>query len=298
MHSLFHRLTSMQPDIFVRRLFVPRPLIPMPLPCPREIHFWYVLPNEVQNTSLLKQYLELLSPFERENILCMNGDKLQKGALLSRALVRTTLARYTNSNASPRSLKFRKSTYGKPEVEWPCDRNWVPPPLHFNVSHTSSLIACAVTADVPIGIDVEEKQRQFHNSILSFSRRYFSPSEVEFLCSFSETETQRQEFLKLWTLKEAYVKALGRGFSGAPFKDFAIQLKAKVMKDLSKPDELKIVVKPCRDTEVLTADWEFALFELATSHYAAICVKKNDTNGGGPMSKLLGKARLITKVIF
>ncbi|KAJ6778441.1 4'-PHOSPHOPANTETHEINYL TRANSFERASE DOMAIN PROTEIN-RELATED [Salix koriyanagi] len=41
----------------------------------------------------------------------------------------------------------------------------------------------------------------------------------------SDSEVQRQEFVKLWTLKEAYVKALGRGFSAAPFKTFTIRVK-------------------------------------------------------------------------
>lgn len=53
------------------------------------------MPDEVHNASLLNQYLELLSPSERENVFCMKGDKLQKRALLARVLVRTTLARCT-----------------------------------------------------------------------------------------------------------------------------------------------------------------------------------------------------------
>lgn len=123
------------------------------------------------------------------------------------------------------------------QVEWTHD-SWSLPSLHFNISHTSSLIACGVTTGVPvlswsfcylrtvlfsnfsyvcvkdhrllvkhvafmlqIGIDVEEKQRKMRNNILSFARRYFSLSEVEFLQSFSDPEKQRREFIKLWTLK-------------------------------------------------------------------------------------------------
>lgn len=116
------------------------------------------------------------------------------------------------------------------------------PSLQFNVSHSSSLIACGITVDVPvlfiflflyqhknftlflltilesilwlmflanvffilmiqIGIDVEEKQRKTMSSISSLARRYFSPSEVEYLGSFSNTDAQQKEFIKLWTLK-------------------------------------------------------------------------------------------------
>ena len=57
------------------------------------MHFWYILPDEVKSTTLLNRYLEILSPCEKENIFRMRGEQLRKGALLARALVRTTLAR-------------------------------------------------------------------------------------------------------------------------------------------------------------------------------------------------------------
>ncbi|XP_028085253.1 uncharacterized protein LOC114286300 [Camellia sinensis] len=91
------------------------------------------------------------------------------------------------------------------QVEWQQSDDWHSPPLHFNLSHTSSLIACGVTMDSQIGIDVEEKQRTIRNDILSFARRYFSHHEMDFLAAISDPEVQRQEFIKLWTLNEAYV---------------------------------------------------------------------------------------------
>ena len=59
----------------------------------RETHLWYILPNEVKNASLLNQYLEILSPCEKENVFRIRGDQLQRRALLARALVHTTIAR-------------------------------------------------------------------------------------------------------------------------------------------------------------------------------------------------------------
>ena len=59
----------------------------------RETHFWYILPDEVKSATLLNQYLDILSPCEKENVLRMHGDNLKKSALLARALVRTTIAR-------------------------------------------------------------------------------------------------------------------------------------------------------------------------------------------------------------
>lgn len=151
--------------------------------------------------------------------------------------------------------------------------------MQFNVSHTSSLIACGVVLNKPIGIDVEEKQRILKNSISSFAKRYLSQREVEFLLTFSDPEIQRQEFIKLWTLKEAYVKALGRGFSAAPFRTFTIQFRSNEGLQIplvENADASEIVVASSDDPINLTNNWQFALLELASAHYAAICVKKDD----------------------
>lgn len=284
MFSFLHMASfTMKIHCFQRNFsFSSSALVPVQLPSRMETHFWYILPDEVKSATLLNQYLDILSPCEKENVLRMHGDHLKKSALLARALVRTTIARYQiNSQVSPTSLKFRKNIYGKPEVDWQnhYDRN--PPPLHFNISHTSSLIACGVTLDSPIGIDVEEKQRTTKNNILSFARRYFSPHEVESLSVISDPEIQRQEFLKLWTLKEAYVKALGRGFSAAPFKNFTIRFRAATEGHLhlsgnSNSKASEIIVESSDDPKTLTSNWQFALLELTGSHYAAICKKKDD----------------------
>ncbi|KAK7832461.1 4'-phosphopantetheinyl transferase [Quercus suber] len=113
----------------------------------------------------------------------MCGDQLQRRALLAHALVRTTLQ----------------------DVEWQDVDGSHLAPLHFNISHTSSIIACGVTVNSTIGIDVEEKQRKLKNDILAFARRYFSPYEVGLLTAISDPEFQRQEFIKLWTLKVSKV---------------------------------------------------------------------------------------------
>ncbi|KAJ7976138.1 4'-phosphopantetheinyl transferase [Quillaja saponaria] len=288
MFSLWYKASSiMNIHCFRRNVFTASsPLPPVELPSQMETHIWYLLPEEVKSTNLLNRYLELLSPCEKENVFRMTGDQLKKRALLARALVRTTIARYQiNQKVDPRSLKFMKNNYGKPEVYWQYADDWSPPPLHFNISHTSSLIACGVTVGSPIGIDVEEKQRRLKNNILTFARRYFSPYEVETLTSISDPEIQHQEFLKLWTLKEAYVKALGKGFSAAPFKTFTIQLSDPINQGIHLPWRLdselpEIIIESPDGAKKLSSNWHFALLELAGSHIAAICMKQEKTTGG------------------
>ncbi|XP_021844675.1 uncharacterized protein [Spinacia oleracea] len=219
----------------------------LPLPPRGETHLWYVIPDEVKCSSLLKQYLEILSPCEKQNVLSFCDSELRKKALLARALVRTTIARYqTNSYVDPRSLKFKKNSYGKPEVDWQQvpDVSW--PPLHFNLSHTSSLIACGITTYSPIGIDVEDKKRTIKNDVMSFARRFFSPHEVEHLANILDPEIQRQEFIKLWTLKESEITV--------------------------------------ESSEFPYGQWQFALLDLANTHYASICTENFNEENLSPMA--------------
>ncbi|KAG5253103.1 4'-phosphopantetheinyl transferase HetI [Salix suchowensis] len=232
---------------------------------PMETHVWFVLPDEFKSVSLLNQYMELLSPCEKENVLTMRGDQLQKRALLARALVRTTIARYQINNhvVDPRSFKFRKNVHGKPELVWESDDGQCSSPLHFNISHTSSLIACGVTVNSP--------QRKIKNNILAFARRYFSLYEVEHLSMISDSGSSAPGIRK-----EAYVKALGRGFSAAPFKTFTIHVKDATNSGVCPKSS--IVVESSDHPESLTNNWQFGLFELASSHYASICMEKDKTS--------------------
>ncbi|XP_060177030.1 uncharacterized protein LOC132607190 isoform X2 [Lycium barbarum] len=219
------------------------PLSPIPLPSSRETHLWYVIPNEVKGESLMNKYMEILSPCEKEHVLSMQGEELRTSALLARTLVRTTIARYQiNSSISPKSLKFRKSIHGKPEVDWQqCDHCGAPP-LHFNISHTSSVVACGVTVNSPIGVDVEAKKRTVKHNVLNLARRYFSEHELEVLSAVKDPHLQHQEFMKLWTLKASEISV--------------------------------------DDPSDQTGNWQFMLLELAGSHYAAICTEKDVINEG------------------
>ncbi|XP_066388914.1 uncharacterized protein [Miscanthus floridulus] len=272
------------PGVAGGRLFASLPPPPPPLRSRREVHVWYLLPDELNDASLLNMYMELLSPSERKTALSMNGEKLQKGAVLSRALVRTTLSRYTDCKVDPRSFDFKKNKFGKPEILWRSDDSRMERPLHFNISHTSSLIACGITMDTSIGIDIEDKKRKTAKNILSLARRYFTPSEIDYLAKIPDPDGQQKEFIKLWTLKEAYVKALGRGFSGAPFNKFSIILAANNRIQISVAP--KVSNGSDSSCDCLSENWQFALAELNSSHCMAICIEDDSTSSDSENGRL------------
>jgi len=78
-------------------------------------------------------------------------------------------------------------------------------PLHFSLSHTKDAFLLGVSRSQEIGIDLEGNVPP--NEIDSLAEYAFSPDERNLLDRFPRKES----FLKIWTLKEAYLKATGMG---------------------------------------------------------------------------------------
>ncbi|CAK9202034.1 unnamed protein product [Sphagnum troendelagicum] len=250
-----------------------------PLPGPGEVHVWCLFPEDItgEDTALCKIYKELLSPSEKTDIAqCSSNPKMQTQKLLARTLVRTTLARYASGIVAPSSLRFTKNEFGKPNVIWPVKRldDWRPPSLCFNLTHTQSLLMCAVTQKAEVGIDVEERERKFTRDLMALARRQLSPEEADWLSQFTDPNEQRCQFMQLWTLKEAYVKALGKGISKAPLKEFTFTFDASsptVLRNLKQAVTIPISLSRAVDNS--DDAWQFLLLQPSASHYASICTQ-------------------------
>jgi 4'-phosphopantetheinyl transferase len=125
------------------------------------------------------------------------------------ALARTMLAAHGAPNPH-----FRTNPWGKPEIDA------VGNTLRFNLTHTRGLAACAVTEVDNLGIDAEAADRSIDATRLA--RRFFAPQEAAFLAGLA-AEERPAAFRRLWTLKEAFIKAVGQGLS-MPLDAFAFTL--------------------------------------------------------------------------
>lgn len=134
--------------------------------------------------------------------------------IAAHALLRTLLQHAAGQPAG--SWRFISGSHGKPTLH----------PEHrlnrfaFNISHTGGAVACAMTLDHAIGVDIEDAQRP--SRLLEIADAYFSPDEVNVLRS-TPPAAQRTVFFRMWTLKEAYIKARGDGLS-LPLDQFSFSL--------------------------------------------------------------------------
>ena len=87
--------------------------------------------------------------------------------------------------------------------------------LQFNLTHTSSLVGVCVGSNRPVGIDSENGERQLKGSVSRIAERRFSVREATRLESAGNEDEKLKRFYRLWTLKEAFLKATGLGISSS-----------------------------------------------------------------------------------
>lgn len=99
---------------------------------------------------------------------------------------------------------LRKNKYGKPYID---NHEYI----NFSISHCDGMIAVAF-GEMPLGVDVEPL-------------REVKPSLAKYMCAENEYKylTKPNSFIRLWTLKESYIKAIGMGLS-YPLKDISFNL--------------------------------------------------------------------------
>lgn len=121
------------------------------------------------------------------------------------ALARIALG--TAVSVDPGAWRWTAGEHGKPAAMLAGQ----PAAVSFNISHTEGMVGVAVfaRAGADVGLDVEKFDRI---AALDIADRYFRPEETAWLMSLKAAERPRG-FMRLWTLKEAFIKATGEGLS-------------------------------------------------------------------------------------
>jgi 4'-phosphopantetheinyl transferase len=153
-----------------------------------------------ESQALEVHYLEGLSPEEKERARSIKNTESRGAFIQSRARLRWFLGHQLE--ITPVEVPLAIGPYGKPHLR--------SKEIEFNLSHTQGLILIGMARGVELGVDVEQLRPT--RRLEALIREVFATKEQRRFQGLAEAE-QQDMFLRGWTLKEAFVKATGRGIA-------------------------------------------------------------------------------------
>lgn len=218
-----------------------------------EVHLWFASAADFSLPDLAEQHLSWLSEAEQQQFQRYHFDRHRLQMLLSRILMRKVLSQYLD--LAPEELEFDSGPHGKPSLVIGLDLQ----PLHFNLSHSSGQVVLAVTRHEETGIDIEDCRKI--RRVEGLARRNFTEAEFANVCS-GDAENGLQAFYKIWTLKEAYIKARGFGLI-LPLQEF----------EFSFPARNQIAVEFLASLEDRSGSWQFWHTRMDAAFHLALGIK-------------------------
>jgi len=219
-----------------------------------EVHVWYCSPDVIRGEDKLSAYISVLSADELERYHRFHFDKDRQNYLVTHVLLRSALSNYVDVTAS--QWQFIDGDKGKPGLVQQAGL----PNFDFNITHTDGLSACVIALNRLVGIDAECVKRQ--NKVAAIAQRMFAEQE---LANLKASENSQQVFYYYWTLREAYVKALGTGLAGSSkdyYFDLALNGKNAVIRNAtSQQEEIK--------------GWDFRLYQPTAEHVLSVAFESS-----------------------
>ena len=153
--------------------------------------------QSVHDIVINEQLLLALQPKRREQLFSFRFEADKKRCAAAGLLLWEHLY-----HRHPEQFTVSYNAAGKPSVSSTVSST--SPVPFFNLSHSNDFVMLAIS-DTPVGCDIE----RLHKAILS--HHVFHPRELARLSSLPEGDARNREFLRLWTAKEAFLKAIGTG---------------------------------------------------------------------------------------
>ncbi len=219
---------------------------------PGDVHAWLV---DLDNPPRIAQELAaLLDDHERARAARFVSPKDRRHHEVTHGLLRTILGHYTGND--PKSLQFALGREGKPSLVTPLPGE----PLVFNLSHSGHHALIGVARGLTIGIDLEAMHAV--PEIEAIAKSHFAAEERAELMALP-LDVRLDGFLRCWTCKEAYVKALGGGLS-IPLDGFCVAVDPKTA----------VQLKSIRGSTLEAARWTLRAGKLSTDAWAAVIVDR------------------------
>lgn len=218
-----------------------------------DIHIWRACLDVPSNHLSRFQSLLNIDEIERANRFrfTIHRDRF----IARRGILRTLLGQALE--CPPQDICFAYSVYGKPYLVQEPNLK-----LHFNLSHSEGLALIALTLGRDVGVDIEKVTPSLRDDTVP--EQFFHPHEVALLRSLPQPD-QAEAFLRFWVLKEAYIKALGKGLS-FPLHSFDTSpvwnARANKSYTLDDPETAKV--------------WALRILAPAPRYTAALAAEGND----------------------
>ena len=153
-----------------------------------------------QPPPVLDRLAGLLDRAELDRAAPMTEPEVRAEFVVSHAAARLILADLLA--VPPGRLRWRHGRSGKPELAEPDTE------LRMSLSHSDGLAALAVSAGVPVGVDVQRLRNAA--GLARMAERYFPPAEARFVAeAAADPDELGRRFSMLWSRKEACAKVGG-----------------------------------------------------------------------------------------
>jgi len=172
-----------------------------------------------------------LDPRDRERAARFRFPEDRARFALGRGLLRICLGEYLRQK--PETVELSYTDRDRPVLAHA-------ETIQFSISHTHDLVAVALTADACIGIDLEYVKSTA--DLPELAERILSTRDLKVFQTLSPDEAL-SAFFRVWTRKEAYLKATGEGITEA-LQQISVSM---------GPEEISSVID---DRDISTAqDW-------------------------------------------
>lgn len=210
-----------------------------------EIHIWSISLNS--DNAFFERCKESLTDAERERIHYYNFKQVQDHFIISQGGLRLLLSSYLN--IEPQKIQIRKHAKGKPYIADDTS-------LCFNVSNSGKYCVYAFSRSGEVGIDIEEVRPL--SDIDDLIDKNFTENEKHYI---NKNQKDRIEnFFQFWTVKEAYLKAIGEGMRLTPDS-----LEFSIENGIFKLDAVKGIFEQ--------EDWLFKVITPGANHMGTITYK-------------------------
>ena len=172
---------------------------------PGVVHIWegrLDVPEDVEAAAR-----RLLSARERKRADRFVYDRHRRRYSVAQAHLRRVLGQLTGTR--PERIRFHYEEKGKP---------FLPGGPSFNQSHSEERLMIAVAASGRLGVDIEEIRTV--RLMLEIADKNFAADEAARLHA-APADERRRLFFRIWTRKEAFLKALGFGLTH-PLRSFSV----------------------------------------------------------------------------